>query len=450
MEKPIKPTNTVNERREDRIRGQLTIDPTADADRQQGATGRNIKSNPRTGDKVMEPNIHRAQTERRMEGDFRLQNTKQRADNQTLQDDRHMKYDPNAQKGGLDVHARYNICFQPHQRQPTAATISSFSNTRNQLHISEDAVWDKYCAIHICENDATNNREDINGNNADNNSIRRDGMDNKQKQEQTGTQKGNKIPRMELEHRINDAVINHTDEEASDGSINQINAIDTAVVISNRKKRGKADWTNPIYKSLIHTRRSSYHIHEPRNDQPGKDGRMGQPNQVIEKNIDRGRMVYDINQEQQTQKYRNTQDSSKNNNGRIFKEMVSNFANTRGDYAKGIQTVESKDPNIEQKGNNSDFISIGLFLANIATQPFALLEDKDRQYNSMLQLNQRESESRIEKVNRPDPSIHRGIIMGSQVQAHPRSQEHRSGFAIEARSFGRLLNIQISATASAR
>ncbi|KAA6363857.1 MAG: hypothetical protein EZS28_040615, partial [Streblomastix strix] len=43
-----------------------------------------------------------------------------------------------------------------------------------------------------------------------------------------------------------------------------------------------------------------------------------------------------------------------------------------------------------------------------------------------------------------------GIIMGSQVQTHPMSQEHRSGFAIEARSFGRLFNRQISATASVR
>ncbi|KAA6354216.1 MAG: hypothetical protein EZS28_050257, partial [Streblomastix strix] len=322
-----------------------------------------------------------------------------------------MRYDLNAEKMGLDVHVGYNIGFQPHQSQPTTATISGFPKTRNQLHISGDAVWDKYCAIYICENYTTNNREgereisntntelygrfntvqqqqipNINGNNADNKSIRRDGMDNKQKQEQIGSQEVNNFSWMELEHRINDTVNNQTNEEAGDGSINQISAVDTAVVISNRKKRGKADWTNPIYKSLIHTRRSSYHDHESGNEQTSKEGRMRQPNQVIEKSIDRARMADDINLEQQTQEYRNTQDSSNNNNGCIFREMGSNFTNARRDYTKGIQTVESKDPNVKQKRNNSDFTSIELFLANIATEPFALPEGKDRQYNNMYQL----------------------------------------------------------------
>ncbi|KAA6358157.1 MAG: hypothetical protein EZS28_046316, partial [Streblomastix strix] len=396
MEKPIKPTDTLNEQGEDRIRGELTVNPTADADRQQGANRWNLKSNRGTGDKVMEPNIPRAQTEWRMEEDFRLQNTKQRADSQTFQDDRHMRYDPNAQKRGLDVHVGYNIGFQPHQSQPTTTTIYGFQNTRNQLHISWDAVWDKYCAIHICENVTTNNREgkreisntnteqcgryntvqqqqipDINGNNTDNSSIRRDRMDNKQKQEQAGSQKTNNFPWMELEYGINDAINNQIDEQIGNGSINQISTVDTTTTISNRKKRGKADWTNPIYKSLIYARRSSYHVHESGNEQTGKEGRMGQPNQAIEKSTDRDRMVDGINQEQQTHEYRNTQDSSNNNNGCISKEMGSNLINTRGDYIKDIQTVERKDPNIEQMGSNSDFISIELFLANIATQPFA-------------------------------------------------------------------------------
>ncbi|KAA6370008.1 MAG: hypothetical protein EZS28_034465 [Streblomastix strix] len=275
-------------------------------------------------------------------------------------------------------------------------------------------------------------------------------MDNKSKQEQTGSQEINNFPRIELEHRINDAVNNQTNEEAVDGSTNQISTVNTVAVISNSKKRGKADWINPIYKSLILTRRSSYHIHESGNEQTSKEGRMGQPDQVIEKSIDGGRVVDDINLEQQTQEYRCTQDLSNNNNGRVSREMGSNLINTRRGYTKDIQTVESKDPNIEQKGNNSDFISIELILANIATQPFALLEDKDRQYNSMLQLNQREGQSKIEKVNRSDPFIYRGIIMGSQVQTYSGSQQHGSGFTIEARSFGRLLNRQISATTSAR
>ncbi|KAA6320208.1 MAG: hypothetical protein EZS28_054713, partial [Streblomastix strix] len=218
-----------------------------------------------------------------------------------------------------------------------------------------------------------------------------------------------------------------------DGSINQISTVDTTIAISNRKKRGKADWTNPIYKSLIHTRRSSYHIHESENEQESKESRLRQSDQVIKKSTDRGGMVDDTNQEQQTQEYRSTQDSSNNNDGCIFREMGSNLTNTRRDYTKGIQTVESKDPNIKQKRNNSDFTSIELFLANIATQPFALPEGKDRQYNSMLQLNQRQSQSRIEKTIRPDLSIHRRTIMESQVQAYPRSQEHRRGFIIEAR-----------------
>ncbi|KAA6365008.1 MAG: hypothetical protein EZS28_039466 [Streblomastix strix] len=128
----------------------------------------------------------------------------------------------------------------------------------------------------------------------------------------------------------------------------------------------------------------------------------------------------------------------------------SNLINTGIGHTENIQTMESENPNIEQKRNNCNLIRTELFLANIATQPLVIPEGKDRQYNSVLQLNQRQSQSRIEKISRLDPSIHRGIIMGSQVQAHSRNQQHRSGFAIEARSFGRLLNRQINAIASAR
>ncbi|KAA6375802.1 MAG: hypothetical protein EZS28_028673 [Streblomastix strix] len=451
MEKPIKPTNAVNEQHDDGIRGKLAINPTADANRQQGANGGNLKSNRGARDEAMEPNIFCAQTDWRMEEDIRLQNAKQGAYSQTFQDDRHMRYNFNAEKRRLDVHVGYNISLQPHKGQLITTTIPSIPNIRSQLYISWDAIWDKYCAIHIRENDTTNNREveremlntnielcgryntvqqqqipNIKGDSIDKNSIRIDGIDNKSIQEQTGPQEINNISRMELEHRINDAISNQTNEETGDGSINQISATDTAVIISNRKKRSKVDWSNPIYKSSIHTRRSSYHVHESENEQTSKESRNGYPNQVIERSIDRGRMVDDINQEQQTQEYRNTQDLSNDNNGCIFREMGSDFTNTRRGYTKSIKTVETKDPYIEQKGNNSNFISIELILANIATQPFALPEGNDRQHNSMLQLNQRKSESRIEKASRPDPSIHRGIIIGSQVQAHPRSQEHRS------------------------
>lgn len=100
-------------------------------------------------------------------------------------------------------------------------------------------------------------------------------MDNQSKQEQTGTLEINNISGMELEHRNNDTINNEADEEIGNGSTNLISAADTVATISNRKKRGKADWTNPIYKSLIHTRRTSYHVHEPGNEQESKDSRMG-------------------------------------------------------------------------------------------------------------------------------------------------------------------------------
>ncbi|KAA6378424.1 MAG: hypothetical protein EZS28_026050 [Streblomastix strix] len=54
------------------------------------------------------------------------------------------------------------------------------------------------------------------------------------------------------------------------------------------------------------------------------------------------------------------------------------------------------------------------------------------------------------KINRPDPSIHRITKVGSQVQTYSRNQKHGSRFAVDARSFGRQLNIQINATASVR
>ncbi|KAA6370009.1 MAG: hypothetical protein EZS28_034466 [Streblomastix strix] len=105
----------------------------------------------------MEHNLPCAQTEWRMEENSRLQNVKQGANCETLQDDRHMRYNLNAEERGLDVHTGYNICFQPHQSQSTTATISSVPDTENQLHISWETIWDKYCAIHICENSTTNN-----------------------------------------------------------------------------------------------------------------------------------------------------------------------------------------------------------------------------------------------------------------------------------------------------
>ncbi|KAA6368397.1 MAG: hypothetical protein EZS28_036073, partial [Streblomastix strix] len=77
MEKPLKPIDTIDEQCENRIRRYLTTNPTADADRQQGANGRNLKKNIGTRDQAMEPNVPWAQTEWRMEENIRLQKAKQ-------------------------------------------------------------------------------------------------------------------------------------------------------------------------------------------------------------------------------------------------------------------------------------------------------------------------------------------------------------------------------------
>ncbi|KAA6359661.1 MAG: hypothetical protein EZS28_044811, partial [Streblomastix strix] len=159
IEKLIKPANTVDEQRENRIRGLLTTNLTVDADCQQGANGRNLKSNIGARDKSMEPNVPCTQTEWRIEENFRLQNTKQGTNCETLQDDRHPRYNFDAQERGMDVHVGTNICLQPYQSQSTITTIPGFPNTRNQLYISGDAIWDKYCATHIRENNTTDNRE---------------------------------------------------------------------------------------------------------------------------------------------------------------------------------------------------------------------------------------------------------------------------------------------------
>ncbi|KAA6398500.1 MAG: hypothetical protein EZS28_005966 [Streblomastix strix] len=157
VEKKLKLINSLLEQCEDGIQRQQTIDLTADANRQQGANGGNFNGNSRTRDKAIEPNIPYARTEWRMEEDIRLENVKQGTYCQTLQDDRHPKYNFNAKNRGLDVHVGYNICLQPHKGQPTTATIFGVSDTGNQLYISWDAIQDIYCAIHICENDTTDN-----------------------------------------------------------------------------------------------------------------------------------------------------------------------------------------------------------------------------------------------------------------------------------------------------
>ncbi|KAA6373247.1 MAG: hypothetical protein EZS28_031226 [Streblomastix strix] len=94
-----------------------------------------------------------------MEGNFKQLNTKQRANYQTLQDDRHPGYNLNAEERGLDVHVRQNIGFQPLKGKLTATTISGIPDTRNQLYMSGDATWDQYCAIYIRENDTTKSEE---------------------------------------------------------------------------------------------------------------------------------------------------------------------------------------------------------------------------------------------------------------------------------------------------
>ncbi|KAA6374754.1 MAG: hypothetical protein EZS28_029720 [Streblomastix strix] len=159
MEKSLKPTNTIEQQHDDRVRGQQVGDLTANANCQQGTVGRDATSNSRTGDQVMEPNIPRAQTEWRVEENPRLQNLEQRTSSQTLQDDGHMRYDLNAEEGRLDVYTGYNLSLQPYKSQLTAAAISSLSYIRSQLHASGNAIRDQYCTIHIREDDTTNSRE---------------------------------------------------------------------------------------------------------------------------------------------------------------------------------------------------------------------------------------------------------------------------------------------------
>ncbi|KAA6382677.1 MAG: hypothetical protein EZS28_021796 [Streblomastix strix] len=153
---------------------------------------------------------------------------------------------------------------------------------------------------------------------------------------------------------------------------------------------------------------------------------MGQPDQVVKKSIDRGRMVDIVNQKQQSQEHRNAQDLSNNNYGCISGEIVSNLISTEIIHSENIQTMENDNPSIEQKRNNSNLIRTELFLANIAIQPFAILQSENGQHNSMLQLNQKQTQSKIEKINGLDPFIHRITTMGSQVQTYPWNQKHGS------------------------
>ncbi|KAA6388318.1 MAG: hypothetical protein EZS28_016154 [Streblomastix strix] len=131
------------------------MDPTADADCQHGAKGGNFKDNTGAEDKAVEPSIPHAQTEWRMEKNLRLTNIEYRAYSQTLQDDRHPRYDLDVENSGLDVHVLCNVCLQSLNDQLTIATISGVPDTGNQLHISGDAIWDQYCAIFICESSTT-------------------------------------------------------------------------------------------------------------------------------------------------------------------------------------------------------------------------------------------------------------------------------------------------------
>ncbi|KAA6402115.1 MAG: hypothetical protein EZS28_002362 [Streblomastix strix] len=159
VEKSIKSTNTLEEQHKYRVRRQLVIDAITNADYQQGTTRGNIKGNSGAGDKVMELNIPCAQTKWRMEKYLTLQDVQQRTYSQTIQDDRHMKFDLNAEKMGLDVHVGYNVCLQTHKVQLITTSIPSVPDTMNQLYISGNAIWDQYCAIHIRENDTTNSGE---------------------------------------------------------------------------------------------------------------------------------------------------------------------------------------------------------------------------------------------------------------------------------------------------
>ncbi|KAA6358239.1 MAG: hypothetical protein EZS28_046234 [Streblomastix strix] len=124
----------------DRVRRQLIIDSITDADRQQGANGENLKSNTGAGNKSTEPNIHRAQTEWRMAKIYDCITLNSELLANHFQDDRHPRYDLDAEERRLYVHVGYNICIRPHQGQLTTAIISRVQDTRNQLHVSKNAI----------------------------------------------------------------------------------------------------------------------------------------------------------------------------------------------------------------------------------------------------------------------------------------------------------------------
>ncbi|KAA6347071.1 MAG: hypothetical protein EZS28_052049, partial [Streblomastix strix] len=107
----------------------------------------------------MQPNIPRAQTEWRMEENLRLQNVEYGAYSQTFKDNRYKGYDFNAEERGLEVHDGHNISLQPHKSQRAASITSSVKDIRNQINVSANAILFQHNAIHICENNITNNIE---------------------------------------------------------------------------------------------------------------------------------------------------------------------------------------------------------------------------------------------------------------------------------------------------
>ncbi|KAA6399371.1 MAG: hypothetical protein EZS28_005091 [Streblomastix strix] len=245
---------------------------------------------------------------------------------------------------------------------------------------------------------------------------------NQSEQEQTGSQEINKIPGMELEYGINDAIDNQINEETGDSSITQTGTVDTVATVPT--VRSAARLIGQIQYIGVQCTQGSPHITSMNREMSKRAKKAGQDSPIKQSR----RALIEVewwitliknnksnNIKTQTTQATITTDASLWRRGVTFQILEENIQRIFKPWKAKIPTSNRRE--IDEILLELNYLQLIL------------------QFNHLCYLN----------VKTDNTIACRNLFKGKAMEGL-----RRSGFAIEARRFGRLLNRQINATASAR
>ncbi|KAA6399187.1 MAG: hypothetical protein EZS28_005294 [Streblomastix strix] len=368
---------------------------------------KNNQSDQLIGNLIMEQNICNNETVRKIEKKNGL-STIEHTDKSSAFYNKRSKQDVgNMEEKRLGMFDGHQISVQPCGSNWRVGEIPSIYAQGNTLYASGNA---------ICDLDST---ED----------IRKDNINNNRQSEKQEPSADSKLCRP---HFISN--------EGTKNISAKIDRINNGRKSIKDQKRGKFGWQAQVFHSIIQTRRTESIANKQKNEQSREGNGLYKRNDSNEEVFDRTILVDDIIVEQQAKNDRQEKELSNNPGGRINRRMRSERDQEQHADQSDIRIIRSGNGEFQRERDTGDIGSSSSPQGFYQTIGIQLINDRNRQYNSMFLNSKSKSKISFEESDRFNFINRRGKWMDIYNKTYSWEVEQRSGRVINVFDGGGLFN----------